>query len=494
MLTSDYASAAVIGNGGDVYAYDDGTSTACVDSTALCVAGVTGAASSTVWGAGVNINLNQSMASGSPPNPFTVTGTGIYYSVSTIPSQGLRLNIGNLSGTSGTDYCTVLSTPSGTVPWSKFNTSCWDNSGTYLTDAPSGPLHVAFGVPATAAATPFSFCVDSVSFATGGGSGDAGMPTTALHVAGNVLQANGSTVRLFGVDRSGTEYSCIQGQGFFDGPVDQAAVSDMLAWHINTVRVPLNEDCWLGINGAPAQYSGSVYTSAITQWVTLLRQNGLYVILDLHWNAGGTSVSNGQQEMADSDHAPAFWTSVAQTFKSDQGIIFDLYNEPHDITWACWLNGGCQVNGWNAAGMNQLITAVRGTGAANVVMAGGLSYAGDLSEWLANKPSDPLNNLAASAHVYNFASCTTSSCWTSNYQPVAAAVPVITGELGENDCAAGFVDGYMAWADSVGVSYVGWAWNADFACTSGPSLISDWTGTATGMGAGFQSHFASVNP
>jgi hypothetical protein len=152
------------------------------------------------------------------------------------------------------------------------------------------------------------------------------------------------------------------------------------------------------------------------------------------------------------------------------------------------------VNGWNAAGMNQLITAVRGTGAANVVMAGGLSYAGDLSEWLANKPSDPLNNLAASAHVYNFASCTTSSCWTSNYQPVAAAVPVITGELGENDCAAGFVDGYMAWADSVGVSYVGWAWNADFACTSGPSLISDWTGTATGMGAGFQSHFASVNP
>jgi hypothetical protein len=198
--------------------------------------------------------------------------------------------------------------------------------------------------------------------------------------------------------------------------------------------------------------------------------------------------------MADSDHAPAFWTSVAQTFKGDQGILFDLYNEPHDITWACWLNGGCQVNGWNVAGMNQLIAAVRGTGATNVVMAGGLSYAGDLSGWLANKPSDPAGNLVASAHVYNFTTCAASSCWTSQYQPVAAVVPLVTGELGENDCAAEFIDGYMAWADSLGVSYLGWAWNADFACTSGPSLISDWSGTPTGLGAGFQSHLASVNP
>ena len=214
-----------------------------------------------------------------------------------------------------------------------------------------------------------------------------------------------STVRLLGVDRSGTEYTCIQNNGIFDGPVDQAAVSDIVAWHANTVRVPLNEDCWLAINGAPAKYSGSAYQSAIAQFVSLLRQNGLYVVLDLHWNAGGGNTAWSQQQMADADHAPAFWTSVADTFKSDLGVVFDLYNEPHDISWGCWKDGGCQVSGWNVAGMQQLLDAVRATGAKNVVMAGGLGYAGDLSQWLANEPNDPTGNLTASFHNYNFIGC-----------------------------------------------------------------------------------------
>ncbi len=73
--------------------------------------------------------------------------------------------------------------------------------------------------------------------------------------------------------------------------------------------------------------------------MSLLRQNGLYVIVDLHWNAGGTTRPTVQQQMADADHGPAYWTSVAGAFKGDQGVIFDLYNEPHDIAWSCWLNG-----------------------------------------------------------------------------------------------------------------------------------------------------------
>ena len=32
--------------------------------------------------------------------------------------------------------------------------------------------------------------------------------------------------------------------------------------------------------------------------------------------------------MAFADHAIAFWTSVATTFKTDPMVIFDLFNEP----------------------------------------------------------------------------------------------------------------------------------------------------------------------
>jgi endoglucanase len=329
---------------------------------------------------------------------------------------------------------------------------------------------------------------------SGGDSQSEAGGATGLHVVNNTLVDGNKVVRLLGVDRSGTEYMCIQNAGIYDGAVDQTAIAAITAWHANAVRVPLNEDCWLAINGAPSQYSGTTYQNAIAQLVTTLRQAGLYVIVDLHWNNGGTGQATGQQQMADADHAPAFWTSVANAFKSDQDVVFDLYNEPHDISWSCWLSGGCQVNGWNVAGMQQLLDAVRGTGATNVVMAGGLAYANDLTGWLANEPNDPLHNLTASHHSYNFNSCSSQSCWTSQLAPVAQEVPLITGELGENDCAHGYIDGYMSWADSAGVSYLGWAWNADFNCNSGPSLITDYTGTPTAFGAGLQAHLAIVNP
>jgi len=52
----------------------------------------------------------------------------------------------------------------------------------------------------------------------------------------------------------------------------------------------------------------------------------------------------------------------------------------------------------------------------------------------------------------------------------------------------------MSWADNAGVSYLGWAWNADFDCNSGPGLVSDYDGTPTGFGAGLQAHLAVINP
>ena len=79
-----------------------------------------------------------------------------------------------------------------------------------------------------------------------------------LVVSGNhLVNGAGKTVRLLGVDRSGLEYACVQGWGFSDGPTDAASIAAMRAWRINAVRVPLNEDCWLGINGVKPQYGGA---------------------------------------------------------------------------------------------------------------------------------------------------------------------------------------------------------------------------------------------
>jgi hypothetical protein len=311
--------------------------------------------------------------------------------------------------------------------------------------------------------------------------------------------ASPGSLNYHGVDRMGGEYSCLSSSNTFDGPVDQASVNAMLSWKINIVRLPMNEDCWLGINGEPSNgVSASQYRQNFINYVNLLTSNGMHVILDLQWTAPGSSQATGQLPMPDADHAPAFWSSVASTFKGYGSVLFDLYNEPYTSSWSCWRNGSSGANaspcndvGFAVAGMQTLVNAVRNTGATNVIMLGGLNYANNLTGWLANEPSDPDNNLAASFHIYNFNPCDTISCLNSQVAPVAAQVPVIAGEMGEDDCAHGFIDGIMPWFDSHNIGYMGWTWDT-YSCSNTPSLISDYSGTPTNYGVGLKNHLLSL--
>ena len=329
-----------------------------------------------------------------------------------------------------------------------------------------------------------------------------------LHVAGNKLvSADGQKVVLHGVDRSGSEFMCVQNHGIFDGPVNSASVNVMKAKGINAVRVPLNEACWNGDSYVNSADAGAHYQAAIKAYVKRLNAAGMAVVLDLHWTdgtyTGPASACSGsqatcQKPMPDKAGAVPFWTSVASTFKGNDSVVFDLFNEPYpDQTfqsntaeaWNCWEHGGnaCPGFSYQVAGMQDLVNAVRSTGANNVLMLGGLTWSNDLNGWLAHEPQDPDHNLAASWHSYNFNACSTQSCWNSQIAPVIAKVPLIAGEIGENDCADSYVTPLMTWLNSKGASYLAWTWNSDFNCASGPGLITNYNGAPTGMGAGVES-------
>ena len=327
-----------------------------------------------------------------------------------------------------------------------------------------------------------------------------------LQVSGNKLvNASGQSVVLHGVDRSGTEYECVQGYGIFDGPDNQASVTAMKEWGVNAVRVPLNEACWNAESYVSSAYAGTSYINAIKAYVNLLNENGIVAILDLHWTDGtysgpssgcGSAQAVCQKPMPDSAQAIPFWTSVANTFKGNDAVIFDLFNEPYASRadnnnttegWQCWETGSpCTGISYPVAGMQQMINAVRGAGANNVIMLGGEEYANDLTGWLQFEPTDPDHNLVASWHSYNFNTCSSQSCWTSQVAPVAASVPVVAGEIGENDCAGSYITPLTTWLESENISFLAWAWNADFACSSGPGLITDYTGTPTAYGAAYK--------
>jgi endoglucanase len=315
----------------------------------------------------------------------------------------------------------------------------------------------------------------------------------SIRVVGNrLVDAYGRTVRLLGVNRSSFETACALGHAMYDGPTDAAAIAAMKAWQINVVRIPLNEACWLGLPTVKPKYGGQPYRDAVTGFVQRLHAAGLYVILDLHWSAPGSEPALGQQVMPDADHSPAFWSSVAETFKNDQAMLFDVYNEPRTLVWSCWRDGCVTPEGWLAAGMQALVNAIRSTGARQPIMLGGIGGAIVLHGWLRSMPKDPAHSLVASFHTYNFDGfgCSQSGCWNASVLPVARKVPVVTGELGEDDCAHGYVDRYMAWADAHRISYLGWAWNPWGCNGMGAGLISDWSGTPNAFGQGLHDHLA----
>ncbi|MFN8162305.1 MAG: cellulase family glycosylhydrolase [Solirubrobacterales bacterium] len=310
------------------------------------------------------------------------------------------------------------------------------------------------------------------------------------------MDGAGHAVRLLGVNRSGTEYSCQQGYGVFDGPSDAASIKAMKSWHINAVRVPLNETCWLGVNGIDPSLGGSSYQATIRSYVNRLERAGLYVILDLHVAAPGAQQATGIIPMPDADHALDFWRGIAAAYRDDRGVLFDLYNEPHDVGWRCW-EWGCTIHDvragtYRAAGMRELVAAVRSAGAEQPLLLGGVGWARNLDRWLAHLPPDPLHAEVASNHTYDFAACY-SICRT-DLARIARHHPVVTGEMGEGDCRHRYIDPYMRWADSRGVSYLGWAWDTrgGWSCRGGPSLITAYDGTPTGFGIGLREHLRAL--
>jgi hypothetical protein len=457
-----------------------------------CTGQTTGGGGGTTTGTITTSQTSLSVAQGT-------TGTfGV--SLSSAPASNVTVTTSRASGNAGLSV-----TGGGTLTFTPANFATAQNVTVSADAASTGSA--AFTVSATG--YPAVTVTATETPAAGGGAG----PAPQLHVSGNkLLNAAGQQVILRGVDRSGTEYACVQGNGIFDGEVDQAAVSAMKSWGVNAVRVPLNEACWNAESYVTAADAGTNYINAIKSYVSLLNSNGLVAILDLHWTDGvytgpsaGCSSAQAvcQKPMPDAAQAIPFWSSVATTFKGNDAVIFDLFNEPYASRadnnnsaegWQCWATGSpCTGISYPVAGMQQMINAVRGAGANNVLMLGGEEYSNDLTGWLQNEPTDPDHNLVASWHSYNFNTCSSQSCWTSQIAPVIAQVPVVAGEIGENDCAGTYINPLTTWLDSQNTSYLAWAWNADFNCSSGPGLVTDYVpGDPTAFGAAYKAHLASL--
>jgi len=357
-------------------------------------------------------------------------------------------------------------------------------------------------------------CADANPLVTHVEAGATPGPFDLRVVENRIENEAGETVVLRGVNRSGTEYQCTKDFGddtvrFFDGPSDDASIAAIASWpSVNAVRVPLNEHCWLGVNGMPAVGTRDAYRRAIVDYVARLHAYGLTPILELHWVGPGKLPADRLQPLPDADYAETFWRSVASTFKQDPKVVFEPFNEPypngnsdHELAWKAFRDGGIQIVGtrrgeastgedYRAVGMQALVDAIRSTGARQLILVGGIQYSNNLEHWLTYRPYDPAENLAAAWHVYNKNECNHEECWNAQAAPVAAAVPLVATEFGQDDCADTMVRPFLDWLDAVGAGYLAWSWNAYGPCRpagtmprgSPWSLITDYTAAAPNSG------------
>jgi endoglucanase len=318
---------------------------------------------------------------------------------------------------------------------------------------------------------------------------------------GTVCSADGTPHLFHGVDRPSLEW----GSGG-DG-ISEADFQLMAGWGANVVRIALNQDFWL----SSAALGDPTYPSTVDRTVHWAEAAGLDVILDLHWSDAGdlgamekdpsgacpAATCTGQQTMADL-HSIEFWTQVADKYKGDGRVLFELYNEPHGVNWDVWLNGGA-AGKFTAAGMQQLYKAVRGTGADNIVIAGGLSWAFDLSQVGPTTHIDGYNVMYAT-HPY-LTSGNSPGQWETSFGHLETSdyAPVIATEFGDGRkarCTGDWDDQLIRFADDHHASWTAWAW---YPGVSGddpdgcqfPALIKDWAGTPTVQGLAVRTALAA---
>jgi endoglucanase len=330
----------------------------------------------------------------------------------------------------------------------------------------------------------------------------------AVSTQGNhFVDAHGNTIQLRGVNVSGLESGIIFSGGTnywaSSGFSGRPNFTKIAAWKANAVRLPLNEDSWLGttVTGIPGNVislNGPGYQAEVKATVAAANAAGLYVILDLHWTAPGTFAANTQNPFMNADNSINFWTSVATAFQGNPAVMFELFNEPvvcpasqggvcasqaGSNSNALLANGGPQsyyiglssgtyggsnqrvAHSYNIVGYQQVINAIRATGATNVIVCGGNNYDDDLSWWTTNPATDPHNQLAAAIHHYpgeypNNAA-TNPTGINAMLAPIAAKHPIIMTELGDEvgSNPAPFATPVLAWLDAHGYSVTAWTWN-----------------------------------
>ncbi len=327
---------------------------------------------------------------------------------------------------------------------------------------------------------------------------DPRLEPMCLHTEGTrVLDASGKPVWLYGVNIASLEWTTAGDH------VPESVNRAIHDWKANFIRLPLAQDRWFGRMTNQTD-SGASYRALVDDIVATCAGARVYINLDLHWSDCGTWVNEGgklgQHNLPDKNSI-TFWQDLATRYKNHPNVVFGLYNEPHDATFAIWHDGGTVTDKparWNpsqvpvvyeAVGMQKLYNTVRAAGATNLVTVSGLDWGFDLSGVLQGYAITG-SNFVYETHPYPFK----DTNWDGYFGAVSEKYPVYVGEWGfggrrsnsTNDLI--YANHLMDYTRQHDLHWTAW----DLHVSAGPTLIKNWQYEPTVFGQFVKDQLATL--
>ncbi|KAG8980338.1 hypothetical protein FRC05_005968 [Tulasnella sp. 425] len=271
--------------------------------------------------------------------------------------------------------------------------------------------------------------------------------------------------KLFGVNESCAEFGQTKWPGVLNTDYTWPATSSIdyfVGKGFNTFRVAflmerLNPPA-TGLTGA----FDSAYLSGLKTTVNYITGKGAYAVIDPH-----NFMRYNNNIISDQTTWTTWWTNLANEFKSNSKVIFDLQNEP-------WGIDATVV----ASMMQAAVNAIRAAGATQLILVEGTSWTGAWT-WSSSGNAnafagftDPANNFAIEMHQYldSDGSGTSDICVSSTIgaERIADATnwlksKGLKGFLGEigagsNDACISAVKGALTAMQQPGSPWIGAAW------------------------------------
>jgi aryl-phospho-beta-D-glucosidase BglC (GH1 family) len=317
-----------------------------------------------------------------------------------------------------------------------------------------------------------------------------------LDVIGNTIYENKNKKIIYGVSKSGLEYLYVDYNRYIEEFISKD-LETMYEWGFNCIRIPLRNSHWKFSN----------YQKIVNLYIYYAMKYRFIILLDLHTLHQSYGLDTFMIRNSNDLDPKEFWKNISITYEPFKNIIYEIFNEPHNISPTVWWNGNDLYYGYK-----EIIDEIKKY-SNQLLIINGLDYGYQLHFIQQNQtlfhelksysniiigshpyaykgfPSfDPSQTMAIQTQKYNTTLCKSgytlpldnnySNGWYQSfgYLHIQNHFPILLTEFGLDTYDSSLQGGWyiqelLNYSNTYQIGWIAWAWVADR--LDYPSLINE---------------------